>query len=79
LGLGIGAAVRPVLVTRHSRAINILFFRKLISFFMIRFLLYYDVIIVYYSRKGHAKIGKWGFSSFGMFKSDKICYKKIRE
>lgn len=44
----LGIAVRSVLMTRHNRAITMLFFRKLISFFILiilAFFVVYSVII----------------------------------
>ena len=86
-GFGMGITVRPVLgiavmlvlTTRHNRAINMLFFRKLISFFILiilAFFMVYNVIIFNCSTIEldflHAKIGKYPFSSFGMFVFGKI-------
>jgi hypothetical protein len=82
-GFGMGITVRPVLgiavmlvlTTRHNRAITMLFFRKLISFFILiilAFFMVYNVIIFNCSTVLHAKIGKYPFSSFGMFVFGKI-------
>ena len=71
---GLGSAVMLVLMARHNRAIDMPFFRNLISFFILNhpFFMVYYVIIFNSSKVLHAKTGKWIFSSFGMFLSDKI-------
>ena len=66
-GFGMGITVRPVLgiavmlvlTTRHNRAINMLFFRKLISFFILiilAFFMVYNVIIFNLNKKKHLGI-----------------------
>lgn len=69
-----GIAVMLVLMTRYKRAINMPFYRKLISFFILNhpFFIVYNVIIFIYSKVLHAKTRKYPFSSFGMYIFDKI-------